>query len=258
MQRLNSILALSALAAGTLWAADDPFCGTWKLNQAKSKVTGEQMKIEDLGDNKLKFTFGEDSDTITVDGTDQPVHYGQTMSLTKEGPNSLKMVFKKDGRVMSSMTHTLSDDGNTQTIKGTSTKPDGTTSDFEVIDKRVGGGSGWTGTWESTDVKFTSPNEWEISAYGSDGLTFYVPAYKDTLSVKFDGKDYAEKGPDTAPGSMSSATRPDPHTVKMTDKVNGKVVDHQKFEVSPDGKTLTLTLQEVGQPKPMIFVYDKT
>jgi len=88
------------------------------------------------------------------------------------------------------MTHTLSADGKTQTIKGTSNKPDDTTDDFTVVMKKVNGGSGWGGTWEDTDVKFTSPDEWEIQAYEGDGLSFHAPAYKDTLSMKFDGQDY--------------------------------------------------------------------
>jgi hypothetical protein len=257
MKQLTCALALTTLLAGVLWAKDDPFCGKWKLNKDKSKIAGEQMKIEDLGDNKLKFTFGEESDTVTVDGTDQPIHYGNTMSLAKEGPNSLKMVIKKDGKVLASMTHTLSDDGNTQTIKGTNYKPDGTTSDFDVVDKRVGGGSGWTGTWESTKVEFNSPDEWDIDANGSDGLTFNVPAYKDTLSLKFDGKEYTETGPNVAAGSTTSAKRIDEHTLELTDKIKGKVMDHEKLEVSPDTKTLTMTIHETGQPNPLTIVYDK-
>jgi hypothetical protein len=254
---MNAVAVTGLLMAGTLWAADDPFCGKWKLDKDKSKIAGEQMKIEDLGDNKLRFSFGNDSETVTMDGTDQPIHYGRTMSLTKEGPNSLKMVVKKDGKVLETMTHTLYDDGNTQTIKGTDMKPDGTTSDFEVVDKRVGSGSGWAGTWESTKVDFTSPDEWDIDKYGKDGLTFYTPAYKDTLSMNFDGKDYAEKGPNVPAGSMSSGKRIDAHTLEMTDKIQGKVMDHQKFEVSPDGKTLTLTIHETGQPNELTIVYDK-
>lgn len=257
LTRLNSALALGCLIAGTLCAADDPFCGKWKLNMDKTKVTGEQMKIQDLGNHKFKWTSGNDSDTVTADGTDQPVHYGRTMSLTMEGPNSMKMVIKQDGKVLTSMTHALSDDGKTQTIKGTDMKPDGTTSDFDVVDKRVGGGSGWTGTWESTDVKFNSPNEYDIDANGSDGLKFTVPAYQDTLAIKFDGKDYTEKGPAVSPGSTSSGKRTDAHTIDMTDKIKGKVMDHTKFEVSPDGKTLTLTIRETAQPNALTIVYDK-
>jgi hypothetical protein len=256
-RRFTLAFASACVLAGALNAADDPFCGKWKLNKEKSKIAGEQMKIQDLGGNKFKFTGGNDSDTVTADGTDQPIHYGRTMSLSVEGPTSLKMVFKKDGKVISSMTHSLSADGNTQTIKGTDTKPDGTTSDFEVTDKRVGSGSGWTGTWESTTVDFTSPDEWEIKPYGAHGLTFYTPAYQDTLSMNFDGKDYAEKGPNVPGGSVSSGKRADPHTLEVTDKIKGKVIDHTRYEVSSDGNTLTLTVHETGQPNALTIVYDK-
>jgi hypothetical protein len=102
---------------------------------------------------------------------------------------------EKDGRVLSTMTHTLSDGGKTQTIKGTETKPDGTTSDFDVVWTKVSGGSGWGGTWEEKDVKFTSPDEWDIEPYENDGLSFKTPAYQETLSMKFDGKDYEDQGP---------------------------------------------------------------
>jgi hypothetical protein len=257
MRRFYFSLALAGLLAGSLWASDDPFCGKWKLNKEKSKFTGEQVKIQDLGGNKYNWTHGDVSDTLAYDGTDQPVHFGRTISMAPEGTNTWRMVIKMDGKVISSMTHTIADDGKTQTIKGTSTKPDGTTSDFNVVWKRVGSGSGWGGTWEETEVKFTSPEEWEISPYEGDGLSFNTPAYKDVLNMKFDGKDYEENGPEVAPGSTSSGKRVDAHTLEITDKVKGQVMDHTKFEVSPDGKTLTLTIHDTGQPKPLTIVYDK-
>jgi len=34
-------------------------------------------------------------------------------------------------------------------------------------------------------------------------------------------------------------------------------LDHTKYEVSPDGKTLTLTIRQTGQPKELTIVYDK-
>jgi hypothetical protein len=257
MKRFFFSVVLACLVAGTLWAGDDPFCGKWKLNIEKSKFSGEQMKIEALGGNKYKWTSGNVSDTILADGSDQPVHFGKTISLTPEGANSLKMVIKQNGKLLSSMIHSVSDDGKTQTIKGTQSKPDGTTSDFNVSMKRVGGGSGLSGTWESTDVKFTSADEWDIEPYDSDGLTFNTPAYQDTISMKFDGKDYEEKGPTVAPGSMSAGKRVNARELELTDKVKGQVMDHTKFEVSPDGKTLTVTVREVGQPTPLRYVYEK-
>lgn len=257
LSRATSALAIVFFTAATLCAATDPFCGKWKLNQEKSKITGEQLKIEDLGGNKYKFTSGTISDTVIADGTDQPVHFGRTMSLAPEGPNAWKMVIKNDGKVMASMTHTLSADGNTQTIKGTEMKPDGTTSDYEFVDKRVGSGSGLGGTWESTKVELNSPDEWNIEPYGAHGLTFDTPAFQDVLSMNFDGKDYPEKGPNVPADSMSSGKRVNANTLEITDKIKGQVMDHTRFQVSPDGKTLTLTIRETGQPNPLVVVYDK-
>jgi len=88
-------------------------------------------------------------------------------------------------------------------------------------------------------------------------LTFNTPAYQDVLSMKFDGKDYEEKGPNVAPGSASSGKRINAHALEVTDKVKGEVMDHTKFELSPDGKTLTLTIHNAGQAKPLTLVYDK-
>ena len=139
MNRFYSSLLFACLLAGTLWAADDPFCGKWKLNIEKSKFTGE----------------------------------------------------------------------------------------------------------------------WDIEAYDGDGLTFNTSAYQDTLSMKFDGRDYEEKGPNVAPSSASSGKRVNSHTLEVTDKVKGEVMDHTKFEVSLDGKTLTLTIRETGQPKAQTIIYDK-
>jgi len=256
-KRILNLVALTCLVAVTLWAADDPFLGKWKLNIDKSQITGEQMKIQDLGNNKYTISWGATPTTIIADGTDQPDRYGGTVSIAPEGANAWKMVVKKDGKVVDSMTHTLSADGKTQTIKGTAYKPDGATSDFETNMKRVGSGSGWGGTWESTDVKFTSPDEWEISAYEGGGLTFTTPAYKEVLSMKFDGKDYEDKGPNVAPGSMASGKRVDTHNLEVTNKVKGEVMDHTKFRVSSDSKTLTLTIKETGQPNPITLVYDR-
>jgi hypothetical protein len=256
-KRILYLVTLTCLVADTLWAADDPFVGKWKLNMDKSKFTGEQMKIQDLGSNKYTISWGAAPTTIVADGTDQPNRFGSTVSITPQGANEWKMVVKKDGKVIDSMTHTLSADGKMQTIKGTDYKPDGTTSDYETHMKRVSGGSGFAGTWESTNVNVSSPEEWEISAYEGDGLTFSNAGYKEALSMKFDGKEYEDKGPNVAPGTVASGKRVDPHTLEVTDKVKGEVMDHTKFQVSPDGKTMTLTVHETGQPHPITVVYDK-
>jgi hypothetical protein len=248
---------LAASFAASLSAASDPFLGTWKLNMSKSTFSGYRYKIEDLGQNRYKLTFGAEPDTLTADGTDQPVHYGNTMAFTLEGPNIWKFRTKKDGRVIATFTDTLSADGKTIVSIGTANKPDGTTEDFQETWKRVGNGSGWAGIWETTKVEANAPDELVISPYHTDGLTFNTPAYKDVLSIEFDNKDYAETGPNVAPGSMSSGKRSDVNTLELTDKIQGKVMDKATYKISKDGRTLTITTYYTGQVKPQIAVLEK-
>jgi hypothetical protein len=245
------------LFLGSLSAATDPFVGKWKLDQSKSKMMGEQWKIEKLGGNKFTTTFGDISDTLVADGTDQPVHFGQTQSITIEGPNTWKIVTKMGGRTLFTQALTLSPDGKTMNIAIKGTRPDGSAFNNQVTTRRIAGTSGFAGAWESTSVKVNSPLEYDIQPYQSDGLSFIAPAYSDTLSMKFDGKDYAETGPEVAPGSTSSGRRVDERTLEVTDKVKADVIDTTLFKVSTDGKTLTLTVHEKGQSKPQTYVYER-
>ena len=122
--------------------------------------------------------------------------------------------------------------------------------------KRVSGGPGIAGVWESTTDQFTAV-DWEIKGWGGDGLSFVTPAEKEHLDVKFDGKEYPDHGPRAAPGAASSAKRVDSNTIQLTDKLKGKVMDTQELKVSDDGKTLTATIHNAGVDKPMILVYEK-
>ena len=91
---LRSLLSLLVvcLAIGTLWAANDPFVGKWKVNPSKSKLTDE-MKVEVAGANRYAFTFGPGQvDTVVADGSDQPGLDGTTLSVMVKGPNSWEVV----------------------------------------------------------------------------------------------------------------------------------------------------------------------
>jgi len=166
-------------------------------------------------------------------------------------------VIKRNGDVVSSMTHTLSPDGTTQTIKGTDTRPDGSTSDFDVELKRVGSGSGWTGTWEEVKETEGSSHELDIEAYEDSGLTFKSPDYKGVVNMKFDGKDYGEVGSEDPSDGAFSGKRVDERSLELSYKLKGKTIENRRYEVSPDGKTLTITTQESGQPRDQVRVYDK-
>ena len=240
-KRTFELLLVACLGTGALWAANDPFVGEWKLNPARSKLT-DQMKVESVGANKYVFDFGGGSETIVVDGTDQPGNFGSTLSVTVEGPGTWKVIRKKDGRMLITATWKLSKDGNTLTDDFTGIEPNGSTFNLNYVYKRTAGSSGFAGTWESTSETVNSVFVLQVRPYEGDGLSFIDPSEEETKNVKFDGKDYPNLGPNVVPGSASSVRRVNERTLEMTDKIDGKVMDAQQIELSSDLKTLTMTV----------------
>ncbi len=255
--RVLSVFASTCLVGTTLLAADASFVGKWKLNPDKSKLTGLQRTIEDLGGDKFKFSFGDDSQTIVMDGKEYPSKFGGMWSVKKEGPNTWKSIRTRDGQVMSTSTWTVSEDGKTLTVTTDGTRANGSTFKNVAKSKRTAGTSGLAGTWEGTDVKIDSPAQWEIAAYEGDGLSFIRPAGKARLDFKFDGKDYADKGPRVAEGATASAKRIDPRTIEMSRELKGTLMETERMELSEDGKTLTTTSTYPGVEKKEVEVHER-
>lgn len=256
-KRAFRLLLVASLAAGALWAANDPFVGDWKLIPSKSKLT-DQMKVESVAGNKYAFDFGDGPETIAADGTDQPAGYGgTTLSVTIEAPDSWKVVRKKDGHVLLTANWKLSKDGQTLTDDFTFFASNGSASNANYVYKRTAGTSGFTGTWESTSEMVNTVFVIKVQPYEGDGLSFIDSSEEVTKNVKFDGKDYPSVGANAPPGSASSARRVDEHTLEITGKFNGKVTNTQEIKLSSDGKTLTMTIHAAGRTEPNILVFER-
>jgi hypothetical protein len=251
--RTSLLLLVGSLFAGALCAAQDPFVGEWKLNGAKSTLT-DQMKVASVGPNKYAFDFGEGKpETIVTDGTDQPGMAGTTLSVSAVAPDSWKVVRKKDGRTIITATWKLSPDGNTLTDDFTFIPPNGSASNIKYEYKRTAGKEGFAGTWESTSAQVDAVFVMQVRPYEGDGLTFIDP--EQTKNVKFDGQDHPNRGATST--SVSSGRRVDNRTLEVTDKVNGKTVATEQIELSPDLKTLTMTVHSAGKDKANILVFDR-
>jgi len=256
-KRAFELLLLTCMVAGAAWAVDDPFVGNWKLNPSKSRFPDE-MKVKAAGANRYTFDFGAGNpETIAIDGSDQPGIFGTTLSVTVEGPDTWKVVRKKDGRTLLTGTWTLSPDGKTLSDNYRENEPDGSTLSMDYMYKRTTAGSGFAATWESVSEKLNSAYELQIQPYGGDGLTFITPAEHETRNLRFDGKDYPAVGPEVSAGSVSSGRRLNERALEISDKVKEKVTDTRQIELSPDLKTLTMTVNRTGQSKPNILAFDR-
>jgi len=259
LNRTIQLLLVACLAGGTLWAANDPFAGKWKVNPSKSKLNDE-MKVEVAGANRYAITFAPGLvDTINADGSDQPGLRGTTLSITVEGPNNWKVIRKMKGRTLLTANWTLSEDGKTLNDAYMEYAADGSTSSLPHVYERTAGSSGFPGTWDSESEKVKSGIELQIQPYEGDGLSFNCPdAQMTNKRVKLDGNDYPDLDPDVAPGLASSGRRLNERSLEITDKFKSKITGTRQVELSTDLRTLTITVRLVGQNRPKsIFVFDR-
>ena len=255
--RILVLFAFVGLSCASALAASDLFVGKWTLNPDKSQFNGLTYKIEDAGGGQYRFIFGDDVETLTLDGKGHVTKYGDTWSIKATGSNSWESTNKRDGKVTAKSKWTISEDGKTFTTVDENMRPDGSTSRSESTLKRTDGTSGLAGTWESTSVKIMSPLSIEVAKWQGDGYSLSNPAYKQHLQFKLDGKDYTPTGPRVAKGTSVSASKSADHKMELTYKLKGKTTETDRWELSADAKMLTQTITYAGVSKPEVDVYDR-
>ena len=140
-RHLRLLFVISALSV-TLFAAESPFSGTWKLNLAKSKlpppppqndiakVDADENGVklsEEITDDKgqpLKISF-----EVKFDGHYYPVTgdpSSDSVSYRRVSANTLRSTSRKGGKITTKATIVISADGKTTTVHFTDysqTKP---------------------------------------------------------------------------------------------------------------------------------------
>ena len=260
--RAFQLLLLGCLVTGTVWAANDPFVGKWKVNPSRSKLYDE-FKVEVAGTNKYALTFGPgQTDTLVADGTDQAALSGTTLSVTVKGPDNWVIVRKLKGRTLLTARWTLSEDAKTLNDAFTQYLPDGmtlfsqplpngSTLFLPYVYERTAGKSGFLGTWDSNSATVKAGIELEVQPHEADGLSFKRSDEETPKTIKLDGKDYPDLDPNGADkGTAYSGRRVSERSLEITEKSKGKMTATRQIELSPDLKTLTVTERPVGQSKP--------
>jgi hypothetical protein len=248
MNKVERLVACALFLMPVLWApassfAQSPFDGTWRINTDQSKLSPKPYVISV---NKGMYDCSTCSPMIHVkaDGQDQSVT-GQsfdTISVREVSPKSIFITNKKSGKTLSEATATVSDGGNTLTLKVTDhPKSSDQTVNSEATFTRVGkapaGANGTSGSWQINKVQ-TSENslKWTYKSNG-DELSMSTPT-GESYTANLDGKDYPVKGAYSY--NSVSLRRVDARTIEETDKRDGKVIEVDKMTISPDGKKMTI------------------
>lgn len=246
LSRIFQVLMLIGLATSPLRAETDPFVGQWKLIKGT-----DQMSVTKVGANKFAFDFGSGSETIVVDGTEQPGIAGTTLSVTADGPN-WKVVRKKGGRMLLATTWTLFNNGNSLKDDFTDYSQPGPSAKAVYLYERRAAGSGFAGRWVGQITPLGADVMLQVRPYGSNGLSFTIPS-RWIIKAKFDGKDH----PNAGAGSALSARRLNAHAVEIIRKSKGKITQTRQIELSTDLKILTMTVDTVGTKEPYTYVFER-
>jgi len=231
-----AILA-AGLVVATALAADPAYVGKWKINTAKSTLTGDTATISGAGaDGMMEFNSQGFQYKFKLDGKEYPMPNGGTTAWTQTSPDVWDVTNKLGGKVAN--TYRLTMKGDLLSVSGKMMKPDGGSMDFSSTYKRVSGGPGFVGKWMSTEVKMPATTM-EISSSGADG----VMLKDDTgpvCSGQFDGKDNPALGMMAGSKTTFSFKRVNGNSFEMTSKMDGKPMYVEVYSVSSDGKTLTI------------------
>ena len=255
IQLLVCATSLGFVSASAL-AASDSFVGKWKLDPNKSQFTGLQYKIEDAGGGKYRFVFGDDVETLAIDGKGHVTKFGDSWAIKPTGPNNWESTTMRDGKLTNRSKWTISKDGKTFTSADENMRPDGSTGHTTATLRRTSGTSGLVGTWESTSIKVSSPNPIEIATWQGDGYSLIKPVFKERTDFKLDGKSYTPVGPRVAKG-ITVAGKKTGNNMQLTYKLKGKAIETDTWAISNAGKTLTQTVSYSGVSRPEVDVYNR-
>jgi hypothetical protein len=213
--------------------------GTWKLDVGTLPMSTAPL-VWLLKDGRYQCKSCMPPIDVKADGQDQPTP-GQsydTISVRTLDDHTVRVIEKKNGRVDSDETFTVSADGNTVTDEFVSWKA--------TMTRMMSGPAGshtLSGTWRPVKMESVSDVGLLITyRLEDDTLTMSRPtglSYK----AKLDGTVAPYQG-DPEKHSVS-VSRVDANTIEETDELNGKPTSVVRMMVAADGKSMTMVVKNV-------------
>lgn len=259
---LVAVLLGALLGAGLMPApalAQSAFEGTWKID-LKQVHMPKKPDVLLLQDVTYHCKTCAPPITVKADGSDQPVSghpYFDTLAVKVVDDHAIQETAKKDGKLVSTSTTTVAADGKTATFEFTenrdsSTEPVTGNGTMQRVAKGPAGAHAISGSWRTESYGSVSDNALTRS-YKVDGDIFSMSSPTgESYGAKMDGSDAPYKGD---PGITTVAVKKlGPHAMQETAKRDGKVVSVAKMTVAPDGKSMTIAVDDKLHGSHMSFV----
>ncbi|MBB5341315.1 hypothetical protein [Tunturiibacter gelidoferens] len=242
MKKLSFVLVFAALLTPML-AAQSAFDGTWKIDMNTADFP-KKPDVFLLQNGTYECKTCTPPYSIKADGTDQPVTghpYYDSVAIKVVSDHEIEETDKKDGKVVTTSTATVSPDGSTMrfTFSDSSNTNGGPAvtgkGEATLVAKGPAGSNAISGSWRTTKIEGLSDNAtvWTYKVSG-DEITMTTLTGQ-TYTAKLNGVDVPMKGD---PGVTSVSVKMlGKDTLEETDKRDGKVIGVFKMTVANDGKS---------------------
>ncbi len=228
--------AIVLLLAQPVFAAVNPWFGTWKLNRAKSTMTGDTYTIAKAGD-AYRIEVGTGTFIVKDNGQDVPTLPNRTISLKKTAENQWLEVRKNNGKETSRSEMKLSPDSKTLTRHTSGTHADGGTYVEDATADRVGTGSGLAATWRTVQSSSSEPETLLYSDAGGGAMRMESTESKSVIVTHFDGQPAPDTGPHATPGQALAIQATSLTSYTWTLFLEGKPFVKGNNKIAADGKS---------------------
>jgi len=250
-------IVFCALAATLGCRAPSPdWNGTWRLNLSKSSYQRLVVTISISADGEYRYDDGGSSFTFRCDGKDRPIGKNRTQACVEGSTTTLDLTRKENGAKANAYHWELSADGKVLTATATVFRPSGAVTTSQIVASRISGSSGFAGQWRDTSYLQRHAN----MTLRLDGQILHLsyPSAGQYVDAPFDGVDAAVQGPHAPEGITYSVRLAGRRKIHTLTKRNGKVLIQGFFELSSDGRVITESWWNPGQPADKsTFVYEK-
>lgn len=250
MKKIHYIMIAGlAIGAATPAAAQSVFDGTWKIDMGSAKLP-TKPSVSVLKSGVFSCESCTPAFTVKADGAFHAVSNNpdfDAASVTAVDPRTVKMQFRKGGKVVDSETDTVSKDGKTLTYSNVnSSATSGKTVTETAIQTRVGpapaGAHATSGSWRTT--KITS-NTGGVATFHSNGKRLDVSMPSGVhYSPTFGGGYVPVEG--TVSGSTVAVTNNGPRSFVAHYRQGSKDVSTLTVTVAPDGRSETLVSHDLA------------
>lgn len=253
------------LVSVALWAgqaaAQSGFNGTWRWNADKTRPSRDPVALE-FKDNTYRCTPCNGF-SVLADGADHPdgtnpQFDAASARLSPDG--TLQIARKKAGKVGREIRITPSGDGQALTVEHTEHN-ESTTGPARITTrmKRHGAVSSGlhpiNGEWLIERWDAGSENVTTVTIDVTNERMKMTSPTGEGYEAKFDGREY----PVSATKGLGSVRvkRVSPTLLEETNLRAGKVSSVARLELSPDGRTMTITITEPTGRTPTVAIYEK-